>query len=61
MKPYYTVKEDGFQAYWLEGSTHKDKTIIWMHGSGMNEKHCIADAAYMRKAGYSVPSTKMPP
>lgn len=54
MKPYYSVKEDGFQAYWFEGSTHKDKTIIWMHGSGMNEKHCIEDAAYMRDAGYSV-------
>ena len=32
----------------------KDKVIIWMHGSGMNEKHCLADSEYMRKAGYSV-------
>ncbi|MCR4708472.1 MAG: hypothetical protein K5746_11060, partial [Clostridiales bacterium] len=26
----------------------------WMHGSGMNEKYCLADSEYMRKAGYSV-------
>ncbi|MBE6123563.1 MAG: hypothetical protein E7190_12745 [Erysipelotrichaceae bacterium] len=54
MKSFYSLKEDGFQAYWFEGTVHKDKAIIWMHGSGMNEKHCIADSEYIRKAGYSV-------
>ena len=54
MKGYYNVKEDGFQAYWFEGTTHKDRAIIWMHGSGMNEKHCLADSEYLRKTGYSV-------
>ena len=54
MKAYYSLKEDGFQAYWFEGSAYKDNVIIWMHGSGMNEKHCLADSEYMRKAGYSV-------
>lgn len=53
MKKYYNIKEDGFQAYWFEGTKNKDKVIIWMHGSGMNEKHCLADSKYMRKAGYS--------
>ena len=54
MKNFYSVKEDGFQAYWFEGTKSKEKAIIWMHGSGMNEKHCLADSEYLRKAGYSV-------
>ena len=54
MKDFYSVREDGFQAYWFEGTTHTDRAIIWMHGSGMNEKRCLADSEYMRKAGYSV-------
>ena len=54
MKESYRVSEDGFEARWFEGTDHKDKVIIWMHGSGMNEKHCLADSEYMRKAGYSV-------
>ncbi len=33
MKNSYTVKEDGFQAYWFEGTTNREKVIIWMHGS----------------------------
>ena len=54
MKDSYNVKEDGFEARWFPGTTHADRVIIWMHGSGMNEKHCFADSAYMRNAGYSV-------
>ena len=54
MKGFYSVKEDGFQAYWFEGTAHKDKVVIWMHGSGMNERHCLADSKYLREAGYSV-------
>ncbi len=54
MKDSYSLKTDGFSAYWFEGSKHKDKAIIWMHGSGMNEKHCLADSKYLRDAGYSV-------
>ena len=54
MKDVYTLKEDGFSAYWFEGSKYKEKAIIWMHGSSMNEKHCLADSLYLREAGYSV-------
>ena len=54
MKGFYSVREDGFQAYWFEGTTHRDKAIIWMHGSGMSEKRCLADSEIMRRAGYSV-------
>ena len=54
MKDYYHIKEDGFRADWFEGTTHREKVIIWMHGSGMNEKHCLADSEYLRRAGYSV-------
>ena len=54
MKGFYSVKEDGFQAYWFEGTAHKDRVIIWMHGSGMNERHCLADSKYLRETGYSV-------
>ena len=54
MKSVYTLKEDGFSAYWFEGSKHKEKAIIWMHGSAMNEKHCLADSLYLSEAGYSV-------
>ena len=54
MKAVYTLKEDGFSAYWFEGSEHKEKAIIWMHGSAMNEKHCLADSLYLSEAGYSV-------
>ena len=54
MKSSYHLKEDGFEARWFEGTGHKEKVIIWMHGSGMNEKYCLADSEYMRKAGYSV-------
>ena len=39
---------------WFEETSHRDKAIIWMHGSGMNEKHCLADSVYLCKAGYSV-------
>jgi len=53
MKKFYNVQDDGFQAYWFEGTTNKDKVIIWMHGSSMNEKHCIADSEYLRQKGYS--------
>ena len=38
MKNSYTVKEDGFQAYWFEGTTNREKVIIWMHGSGITER-----------------------
>ena len=54
MKNSYHLKEDGFEARWFEGTSHKEKAIIWMHGSGMNEKYCLADSESMRKAGYSV-------
>jgi len=54
MKSSYHLKEDGFEARWFEGTSHKDKAIIWMHGSGMNEKYCLKDSEYLRKAGYSV-------
>ena len=54
MKAVYTLNEDGFSAYWFEGSKHKEKAIVWMHGSAMNEKHCLADSLYLREAGYSV-------
>ena len=54
MKSSYHLKEDGFEARWFEGTNHRDKAIIWMHGSGMNEKHCLADSVYLCKAGYSV-------
>ena len=54
MKSSYHLKEDGFEARWFEGTSHRDKAIIWMHGSGMNEKHCLADSVYLCKAGYSV-------
>ena len=53
MKDFYSVKEDGFQAYWFEETTNREKVVIWMHGSGMNEKRCIADSEYLRKEGYS--------
>jgi dienelactone hydrolase len=54
LKAVYTLNEDGFSAYWFEGSKHKEKAIVWMHGSAMNEKHCLADSLYLREAGYSV-------
>lgn len=54
MKKFYSLEEDGFQGYWFEGTTNRNKAIIWMHGSGMNEKHCLADSEYFRKEGYSV-------
>ena len=54
MKNYYSVNEDGFQAYWFEGTTDREKVIIWMHGSGMNEKRCLSDSEYLRNEGYSV-------
>ena len=54
MKNSYHLKEDGFEARWFEGTSHKEKAVIWMHGSGMNEKHCLVDSESMRKAGYSV-------
>lgn len=54
MKNSYTVKENGFQAYWFEGTTNREKVIIWMHGSGMNENHCLKDSEYLREKGYSV-------
>lgn len=54
MKELYSLKEDGFSAYWFEGGQHKEKAVIWMHGSSMNEKHCLADSLYLREAGYSV-------
>ena len=54
MKKSYHLPEDGFEARWFEGTTHKEKAVIWMHGSAMNEKHCLADSEYMREAGYSV-------
>ena len=54
LKAVYTLKEDGFSAYWFEGGKYKEKAIIWMHGSAMNEKHCLADSLYLREAGYSV-------
>ena len=54
MKSEYTVEEDGFRALWFEGTAHRDKAIIWMHGSSMGEKACIADSAYLREVGYSV-------
>lgn len=44
MKSSYHLKEDGFEARWVEGTGHRDKAIIWMHGSGMSEKHCLADS-----------------
>jgi len=28
LKAVYTLKEDGFSAYWFEGSKHKEKAII---------------------------------
>ena len=40
MKSSYHLKEDGFEARWFEGTSHRDKAIIWMHGSGMNETIC---------------------
>lgn len=54
MKSSYHLKEDGFEARWFAGTSHKEKVIIWMHGSGMNEKYCMKDSEYLRKAGYSV-------
>lgn len=54
MKNSYHWKEDGFEARWFEGTSHKEKVIIWMHGSGMNETFCLRDSAYLREAGYSV-------
>ena len=38
----------------VHGGKHKEKAVIWMHGSSMNEKHCLADSLYLREAGYSV-------
>ena len=54
MRDSYHLKTDGFEARWFEGTGHRDKAIIWMHGSAMNEKRCLADSEYLRKAGYSV-------
>ena len=54
MKDSYSLRADGFEARWFEGTSHRDKAIIWMHGSSMNEKRCIADSEYLRAAGYSV-------
>ena len=53
LKAVYTLKEDGFSAYWFEGGKYKEKAIIWMYGSAMNEKHCLADSLYLREAGSS--------
>jgi len=54
MKDAYHIREDGFEARWFEGTAHLEKAVIWMHGSGMNETHCLADSLYLREAGYSV-------
>ena len=53
MKSSYHLKEDGFEARWFEGTSRRDKAVIWMHGSGMNETYCLKDSEYLRKAGYS--------
>ena len=53
MKDAYHVRTDGFEARWFEGTAHREKAVIWMHGSGMDEKHCLADSLYLREAGYS--------
>ena len=37
MKDSYNLKTDGFEARWFEGDFLRDKVIIWMHGSAMNE------------------------
>lgn len=55
MKDAYHVRTDGFEARWFEGTAHREKAVIWMHGSGMNEKHCLEDSLYLREAGYPHP------
>ena len=34
MKERYTVTTDGFCGRWFEGTTHKDKVVIVMPGTG---------------------------
>ena len=54
MKSSYHLKEDGFEARWFEGTDHKGKVIIWMHGSGMNGKNCLADGYCLTQRRFHV-------
>lgn len=54
MKEKYTIKEDGFCAYWFEGNKYRDKVVIYMSGAKCDEKITIKSSQYLREAGYSV-------
>ena len=54
MKKEYTLKQDGFRGIWFEGTTNRDKVIIYMGGAGCDEKVTLEMSQYLVKAGYSV-------
>lgn len=54
MKEQYTLQEDGFCAIWFEGSTYRDKVIIYMTGAKCSEEHTVYSSKIVRDAGYSV-------
>lgn len=54
MKERYTVTTDGFCGRWFEGTTHKDKVVIVMPGTGTAEENAVKLFGFIHKAGYSV-------
>jgi len=54
MKSQYTLKQDGFRALWREGTTNRDKVIIYMNGAGCSEELTFTMSDYLVKNGYSV-------
>lgn len=50
----YTLNEDGFRAVWYEGSTFRDKVIIYLGGAKTTEEQTISSAQYLIDKGYSV-------
>lgn len=54
MKAQYTMEADGFRATWFEGTTHRDKAVIYLGGAKMGEALTIESSAYVRSVGYSV-------
>ncbi|MBQ8826079.1 MAG: hypothetical protein IJ007_03175 [Oscillospiraceae bacterium] len=54
MKKEYTLNEDGFRAVWYEGSTFRDKVIIYLGIAKTSEENALQAAQYLIDSGYSV-------
>lgn len=50
----FNLQDDGFKGTFYEGSSNRDKVVIYLGGAGLNEKITNNSSRFLRKSGYSV-------